>query len=86
MKTVSIIRDRGQLTIPDSIRKTLKWTQPMSAVSIIVVKPNQIVIEPQQPTYDREAILAGLERAQSIKGNGKAVSAAEFLQRDRRSH
>ena len=46
MKTVSIIRGRGQLTIPDSIRKVIHWVSPMSVVSISVVKPDEIVIKP----------------------------------------
>jgi bifunctional DNA-binding transcriptional regulator/antitoxin component of YhaV-PrlF toxin-antitoxin module len=86
MKTVSIIRNRGQLTIPDNIRKRVSWVNSMSAVSVTLVKPNQIIIEPQRPIYDKEDILAGIVRAQSIKGSGKAVSAAEFLEGDRRSH
>lgn len=86
MKAIGIIRDRGQLTIPDSIRKTVKWAAPMSAVSITVVKPNEIVIQPQQAYVDWEEILAGIKQARAITGRAKAVSAAEFLQKDRASH
>lgn len=86
MKVTSIIRDRGQLTIPDSIRKTVTWATPMSAVSITVVKPNEILIRPQQAYVDWEEIWAGIKKARAISGKAKATSTAEFLQKDRSSH
>lgn len=86
MKAVSIIRDRGQLTIPDSIRKVVHWATPMSAVSISVTKSDEIVITPHKKHYDWDKIWEGVRKARAIKGKGKAISAAEFLERDRRSH
>ena len=86
MKTVGIIRGRGQLTIPGSIRKKVKWAGPMSAVSINVVKPDKIVIQPQQTNVDWEEIWAAIKQARAITGGAKAVSAADFLQKDRASH
>ena len=86
MKAVSIIRNRGQLTIPDSIRKAVKWAVPMSAVSITVVKPDEIVIKPQQPNVDWQEIWDGIYKARAITGKTKGTSAAEFLQHDRASH
>lgn len=85
MKTVSIIRDRGQLTIPDSIRKMLKWLNPMSAVTISVIKPDEIVIKPHQQYVDWNKIWNNIKKARAIKGRGNQ-SAAEFLEKDRRSH
>lgn len=87
MKAVSIIRDRGQLTIPDSIRKLVSWVTPSSAVSIFVVKPDEIIIKPHQyqKQIDWEKILEGIKRARSIHGKGKK-SALEFIQEDRLSH
>ncbi|OGY27740.1 MAG: hypothetical protein A2Z42_02760 [Candidatus Woykebacteria bacterium RBG_19FT_COMBO_43_10] len=52
MKKISVIRERGQLTIPDSIRQAVGWATPMSAVSISVVKPDEIVIKPHQQKVD----------------------------------
>lgn len=86
MKAISIIRGRGQLTIPDSIRKTVKWAGPMSAVSITVVKPNQIIIQPQHAYIDWDDIWAGIKHARAISGKSRAISAVEFLQKDRASH
>ena len=85
MKTVSIIRDRGQLTIPDSIRKIVNWITPMSAVSISVVKPDEIVIKPHQKQVDWDKIWKGIQKARSIHGKGK-ISTLEFIQQDRLSH
>ena len=52
MNAVSIIRDRGQLTIPDSIRNMVGWVTPHSSSSITVVKPDEIVIRPHKKEYD----------------------------------
>lgn len=85
MKTVSIIRDRGQLTIPDSIRKIITWMRPMSAVTISIIKPDEVVIKPHQENVNWDKIWEGIRKARSIHGKGK-ISAAEFLQKDRLSH
>lgn len=86
MKTVSIIRNRGQLTIPDSIRKVASWATPMSAVSITIIKPDEIIIRPQQSSVNWDEIWAGIHKTRAIKGSGKSVSAAEFLSADRATH
>lgn len=86
MKTVSIVRDRGQLTIPDEIRKVVNWITPQSAVTISVTKSDEIVITPHKKQYNWDRILEGIRKARAIKGKGKSISAAEFLERDRRSH
>lgn len=85
MKTVSIIRDRGQLTIPDSIRKVITWLNPMSAVTISVIKPDEIVIKPHSKIVDKNLILENVKKSRAIKGKGSG-SAVEFLEMDRRSH
>ena len=85
MKIVSIVRDRGQLTIPDSIRQVVCWVTPMSAVTISVVKPDEIVITPHQKKVDWDKIWEGIRKARSIHGKGK-MSTLEFIQQDRLSH
>lgn len=89
MKTVttSIIRQRGQLTIPDSLRKQLNWATPLSPVSITIEKPNKIVITPHivQSNVNWDAVWLMLKRARSIKGTGQ-ISGAEFLVDDRQRH
>ena len=85
MKTISIIRDRGQLTIPDSIRKLVGWASPMSAVTISVLKPDEIVIKPHQKQVNWDTIWENIRKARAIKGKGN-ISAAQFLEQDRNLH
>lgn len=85
MKTVSIVRARGQITIPDTVRKAVTWVTPLSAVSIVVTKPDEIVIKPHQVQVDKDKIWSLVKRSRAIRGKGKG-SAAEFLQKDRASH
>ena len=85
MKVVSIIRNRGQLTIPDSIRKLVSWTTPMSAISISVVNPNEIIIKPHKQDYNEDKIWEILKKSRAIKGKGLG-SAADFIEKDRQSH
>ena len=86
LQTISIIRSRGQLTIPDSIRRIVSWVTPMSAVTVSVVKPDEIVIKPHQTQVDWDKIWAGIRKARAIKGKGETLSAAEFINKDRKSH
>ena len=84
MNTVSIIRNRGQLTIPGSVRKLVNWVTPMSAVTISVVKPDEIIIKPHQVYIDWNKIWAGIKKSRSIKG--KAGNLSSFIEKDRYSH
>lgn len=85
MKTVGIIRERGQLTIPDSVRKLVSWVAPLSAVSISVVRPDEIVIRPHQNGVDWDKIWESIRKSRAIHGKGK-ISALEFLSKDRLFH
>lgn len=85
MKAVSIVRERGQLTIPDSIRKIVGWINPLSAVSISVVRPDKIVISPHQTIVDTKTIWDKIHNSRSIAGKG-SKSGASFLENDRNSH
>ncbi len=86
IQTISIVRDRGQLTIPNSIRKNVDWVTSMSAITISVVKPDEIIIKPHQKKVDWDKIWKGIKASRAIKGKGKTTSALEFLEQDRRSH
>lgn len=85
MKTVSIIRDRGQLTIPNSIRDLVPWAIPSSAVSISVINSDEIRIKPHQKQYNWDKIWKGIKKSRAIKGK-YALSAAEIIHKDRQSH
>ncbi len=82
MNAVSIIRDRGQLTIPDSIRKVISWVSPMSAVTISVIKPNEIVIRPHQAQVDWDKLWKQIKRVRAFKGKGQGNLSA-FIANDR---
>lgn len=83
--TVSIIRDRGQLTIPDSIRALRKWTSPNSVVTITSNTPNEIIIRPHKKEYDWDKIWEGIRKARAIKGKGRG-SLSKFIAEDRYRH
>ena len=85
MQTVGIIRGRGQLTIPDSIRKMVNWVTPLSAVTISMMQPDEIVIRPHVQQVDWDQIWKNIRKSRAIPGKGK-ISASEFLQSDRNSH
>ncbi|PIR43871.1 hypothetical protein COV24_00425 [candidate division WWE3 bacterium CG10_big_fil_rev_8_21_14_0_10_32_10] len=85
MKNVIIVRDRGQITIPGSIRKVVNWVSPMSAVTISILKPDEIVIRPHNVKVDSEEIWNRIRSSRAIKGEGR-YNASEFLIRDRNSH
>lgn len=85
MKTVSIIRERGQLTIPDSVRKLVSWVTPLSAVWISVDRLDEIVIKPHQNQVDWDKIWESIKKSRAIHGRGK-ISGSEFLTKDRQSH
>lgn len=83
--TVSIIRNRGQLTIPDSIRDLRQWASPNSVVTITSERPDEIIIRPHKKKYDWDKIWELIKRSRAIKGKGHG-SAAEFIAKDRLSH
>ncbi|OGE18838.1 hypothetical protein A3J19_04765 [Candidatus Daviesbacteria bacterium RIFCSPLOWO2_02_FULL_41_8] len=83
--TISIIRDRGQLTIPDSIRVLRDWASTNSAVVISSERPDEIIIRPHKKDYDWDKMWELIKRSRAIKGKGHG-SAAEFLEKDRQSH
>ena len=83
MKTV-IIRERGQLTIPDSIRKIIDWISPMSAVTISIVKPDEIVIRPHryQENIDWDNLWKQIKKVRVFKGQGRG-NLSSFIAEDR---
>lgn len=83
MKTVSIVRDRGQLTIPDAIRSIATWTTPSSVVSISIERPDEIVIRPHQPQkIDWDKLWEQIRRVRAFKGKGQGNLSA-FIAKDR---
>lgn len=87
LQTTSIIRDRGQLTIPDLIRGRTDWVSTGSVVTIIQVKADEIVIKPHvvgnKINWDK--LWKNIELSRSYKGSYLG-SLSEFIATDRESH
>ena len=85
----SIIRDRGQLTIPDRIRESHQWTSPNSVVSIISDKADEIVIKPHEAFVKKEIdwdkIWKQIRRVRAFKGKGRG-NLSQFIAQDRETH
>lgn len=84
-QAVGILRDRGQVTIPDDIRSSLYWMTPNSPLYFSMTDQTQVVIQPQRASLDWDGLWAGIDNARSIHGKG-TISAAKFLEKDRQSH
>lgn len=87
MNTVTaIFRQRGQLTLPNKIRKTVTWAQTNSVVSISKVTSDKLVIEPAHKTQkvDWKALRAQLKRVSNYKG--KRGNLSQFIIEDRERH
>jgi bifunctional DNA-binding transcriptional regulator/antitoxin component of YhaV-PrlF toxin-antitoxin module len=86
-QVTSIIRDRGQLTIPDAIRKVAPWAGTSAVVSVSVDAPDEIIIRPHaKQIVDWDKIWKGIRKARAIKGKNETKSAVEFIAEDRLSH
>lgn len=85
VKSVGIIRDRGQLTIPDEIRKALAWVMPSSVVTISVESPDEISIQPHQgqQAIDWDVLWNSIRLSRSLKGRRGNLS--QFIAEDRQN-
>ena len=82
--TISIIRNRGQLTIPDSIRALREWATANSVVTITSEQPDEIVIRPHKKEYDWDKMWQLINKSRSFKG--KRGNLSKFIAEDRYSH
>ncbi len=86
MSSISIIRERGQITIPDKIRATLDWLTPTSPVSISIVNPDEISIRPYQnkKITDWQKLWAQIRKSRALKSKGQGNLSA-FIIEDRQT-
>ncbi len=85
VQTTVVIRDRGQLTIPDKIRKSINWMAPSSVVTVTTDKPDEIIIQPYNPKkVDWDKLWKMMRKSRSIKG--KRGNLSEFIAQDRYRH
>lgn len=84
--TISIIRNRGQLTIPDSIRALRQWASPNSVITITSDQPDEIIIRPQQSQkIDWDNLWKQMKRVRAFKGKGGG-NLSSFVIKDRETH
>lgn len=85
VQVTSIIRDRGQLTIPETVRRVVRWTSPSSVVTLSVERSNEITIKPhgEQKIIDWKAIWNNINLARSFKGRNETKSALALITEDR---
>ena len=83
LQFTSIIRNRGQLTIPDEIRELRKWATPTAVVTIVSDKPDEIVIKPHtsKQTIDWDELWNKIYLARSFRDKGGNLSG--FIAKDR---
>ena len=83
-QSISTIRQRGQLTIPNRVREKYKWVSPGSPVTIDTSDPGKIVIEPysESKRVDWEKLWRDIKRIRSYKGEAGGNLSA-FIAKDR---
>lgn len=88
IQTTAIIRNRGQLTIPDVIRRAFDWIKTESVVKIVYRSPQEIVITPYIQENIKKTnwkkIWAAIAKARSFKG--KKGNLSKFIAEDRYNH
>ena len=86
LQSTTTIRQRGQLTIPDPIRKDVDWTTVGSIVTVAVEKPDKIIISPYSPVkkLNWNKLWRDIERVRSYKGKGGG-NLSRFIAEDRES-
>lgn len=82
----AIIRDRGQLTIPEKIRKTLQWSAVNAVVSLATTSHNELVIKPYEDAQkvDWSTIWTNIELTRTRRG--KRGNLSSFIASDRGRH
>lgn len=84
-KTVTI-RQRGQITIPDEIRKKISWARTNLVVNFKLTGKNEITIQPYRAVkqVDWDGLFKKLKKIRSFKG--KRGNLSEFIIADRENH
>lgn len=85
IKAVGIIRQRGQITIPETIRRAAQWADPLKAVNISLEEPHKIVITPHTAAQDVNWEELWKELDTVSKFPGKRGNLSEFIAQDRQT-
>lgn len=87
LQTTTIVRSRGQLTVPRLIRNKVNWVTPGSVVTVAQVKADEIVIKPHSGSKNKadwNKLWRSIDLARSHKGTYSG-SLSEFIAADRES-
>lgn len=81
----AIIRERGQLTLPDKIRELLPWLSPNSPVTVSNRGREEVLIRPFEngEVLDWEKIWYQIELSRSFKG--KVGNLSKIIEGDRQT-
>lgn len=83
-QTTAVIRQRGQLTVPEEIRKVFNWVTNNAVVSINITAGGFFVAPfaaKAQKKVDWQSILERMQIAHTFKG--KSGSMSQFIINDR---
>lgn len=84
-QTNVIIRQRGQLTLPDAIREKISWLTPGSVVTIDT-EANKVTLFPysDRKTINWDKLWKDLKRVRAYRGKGRGNLSA-FIDEDRQT-
>lgn len=83
----SVVRQRGQLTIPNKVRKGISWLSDGAVVNLVVTMDKEVKILPYSKitkSIDWGKIWGGIKIARNLTGARGNLS--EFISKDRLSH
>lgn len=84
----AIIRQRGQLTIPDNIRQDIDWLDKNSVITIVKSGAREIKITPYNKSFadkvNWKEIWDSIKLVRSLKGKRNNLS--KFIIKDRLNH
>ena len=87
LQTTGILRQRGQVTIPDQVREFLEWLVPNTVISFTVSKNKTVTLGPYvkdaAQVVDWKNIWERIEIADSFRG--KKGNLSKFIVEDRDS-
>ena len=87
MTYTAVVRQRGQLTIPDSMRESIMWLREGSVVEIEAAGDG-VKIQPagKQSVLDWEKIWMMIRLSRSFRSKSTEASASQFIVEDREKH
>jgi len=88
MMTNVVVRQRGQVTIPDDVRNMVAWLSEGSAVGLEMVEKEMLILRPHTKAivkkFSWNEISKKINLARSFKGQNGNLSG--FIIEDRKNH